>query len=55
MEVNNKNCEKTNRDVRDRGMRGKKTGKWVNGLMGGKRPVQNRERDRKRGGGKILY
>lgn len=52
-EVKDKNSEKTNRVVRDRGMIGKETGKWVNGLMGGKRPVWNRER--KRGGGKILY
>lgn len=39
MEVKDKNSEKTNRVVRDRGMRGEETEKWVSGLMGGKRPV----------------
>lgn len=53
VEVKDRNSEKTNRVVRNRGIRGEETGKWVNGLMGGKRPVWNRET--KRGGGTILY
>lgn len=48
MEVKDKNSEEINRRVRDRGMRGEKAGNWVIGLMGGKRPVQNRERERRK-------